>query len=71
MQHAHVPRAQTVTPEGSVKHFWNVPQDTHHDNKIRSPDTEDVPANQGAALLDLVPPEHTMPEGDNESTDKY
>ena len=30
MQHVHVPRPQTITPEGSVKHLWNAPQDTWH-----------------------------------------
>ena len=31
---AHVPRLQTITPDGCAKHLWNTPQDTHHDNKI-------------------------------------
>ena len=34
LQHAHVPRLLTITPEGSAKHFWNVSQDPHHDDKI-------------------------------------
>ena len=33
-------------------------------------DTEDVPATQKSALLDLVPWEHPKPEGDNESSDE-
>ena len=32
-------------------------------------DMEDVPSFQGSAPLDLVPPDHTMPRGDNESYD--
>ena len=32
---------------------------------------EDFPAIQGSAPLDPVPLEHTMSEGDNESSDKY
>ena len=34
-------------------------------------DTEDIPATQDSAPLDLVPPECIMPEGDNESSDEY
>ena len=36
-----------------------------------SHDTEDVPAMQDSHLLDLTPLDHTMPEGDNESSDEY
>ena len=36
-----------------------------------SHDMEDVPASQDAAPLDHVPPDHTMPKGNNESSDKY
>ena len=32
---------------------------------------EDVPATQDSDLLDLAPPEHAMPWGDNESSDEY
>ena len=32
---------------------------------------EDVPATQDSASLDIVPPEHIMPKGDNESSDEY
>ena len=34
LQHTHVPRTQTVTPEGSAKHPSKVPQNPHHDNEI-------------------------------------
>ena len=34
-------------------------------------DTEDVPAPQDSVPLDRAPPDHTMPRGDNESSDKY
>ena len=33
--------------------------------------TEDIPSTQNSAPLDLVPPEHLMPEGDIESYDEY
>ena len=36
-----------------------------------SHDTKDVHVNQDSDPLVLVPPEHTMPRGDNESSDKY
>ena len=36
-----------------------------------SHDTEDVPATQDSAPLDLAPPEHPMPEGYNELSDEY
>ena len=36
-----------------------------------SHDTEDIPAIQDSDSLDLAPLEHTMPEGDSESSDKY
>ena len=32
---------------------------------------EDVPATQGSHPLDLAPLEHTMPKGDDESSDEY
>ena len=35
-----------------------------------SHDTEGVPAAQDSSPLDLSPPEHPMPEGDNESCDE-
>ena len=34
-------------------------------------DVEDIPATQDSAALHLVPPEHIMPNGDNESSDEY
>ena len=33
--------------------------------------TQDIPAIQDSVPLDLVPPEHTIPRGDNESYDEY
>ena len=33
-------------------------------------DAEDVPASQGSACLDLVPPDHTMPRQDSDSSDE-
>ena len=33
--------------------------------------TQDVPATQDSAPLDLVPPQYAMPEGDNESSNEY
>ena len=36
-----------------------------------SHDTEDAPATEDSPSLDLVPPEHSMPEGDNELSDEY
>ena len=39
--------------------------------RFGSHDTEDISATQDLAPLDLVPPEHTMPEGDNESSDEF
>ena len=36
-----------------------------------SHDTEDIPATKDSAPLDLAPPEHIIPKGDNESSDKY
>ena len=39
--------------------------------RFESHGTEDVPATQDSALLYLVPSEHTMLKGDNESCDKY
>ena len=32
---------------------------------------EDVPAPEDSAPLDLAPPDHTMPGGDNESSNEY
>ena len=32
---------------------------------------EDIAATQDSAPLDLEPLKHTMPEGDNESSDEY
>ena len=34
-------------------------------------DTGDVSTPQESAPLDLAPPDHTMPRGDNESPDEY
>ena len=41
------------------------------ETSYRSHDTEDIPAIQDSAPLDIVPLEHPMPEGDNESSDEY
>ena len=46
-------------------------QDTQHKDKIGSHDKEDTPATQDSAFLDLAPPEHSMPEEDNDSSCKY
>ena len=34
-------------------------------------DMEDIPATQDSTPLDIAPLEHTMPEGDNKSSNKY
>ena len=36
-----------------------------------SHETEDSPATQDSSPLDLMPQDHPMPEGDNDSSDKY
>ena len=36
-----------------------------------SHDTENVPTTQGSPPLDLVPQEHPMLEGENDSSDEY
>ena len=53
-----------------LKHLWNALQDTMA-ARYGSHDTEEVPATQAIALLDIMPPEHPMPEGDNESPNAY
>ena len=39
--------------------------------RYRIHDTEDISATQDSPPLDCTPPEHPMPEGDNELSDKY
>ena len=39
--------------------------------RYESHDTEDVPTTQDSDPLELLPPKHTMPRGENESSDKY
>ena len=39
--------------------------------RYRNYDIEDALATKDSAFLGLVPPDHTMPEGDNESSKEY
>ena len=39
--------------------------------RYRCHDKEDVPATQDSAPLDLAPPKHPMPEGNNKASDEY
>ena len=39
--------------------------------RCRNHDTADVPAPQDTALLDLAPPDHTMPGSEGESSSEY
>ena len=36
-----------------------------------SQDTEDIPHTQDSSHLDLIPQDHCVPEGDNDSSDEY
>ena len=45
---------------------------THHmATRCGSKDTEDVADNQDSTLLDLMPQDHPVPEGDNNSSHEY
>ena len=59
-QHTHVLRPQTITPEGSAKNLWNVPQDIWHGNRYGNQDTEDVLDVQDSTPLHLEPQETTL-----------
>ena len=39
--------------------------------RYRSQDTEDVTDTQDSTPLDIVPQDHHVPEGDNDSPDEY
>ena len=71
LQHAHVPRPQTVTPGGSAKHL-GMHHKTHTlTTRYGNHDMENVLAPQDSAPLDHVPPDHTLPGASNESSNKY
>ena len=62
---------QTVTPEGSVKHPSKCNKTHTMTTRYGYHGTEDVCAPQDSVSLDLAPPDHTVPEQDNDSSTEY
>ena len=63
---------QTITPEGSAKHFWNMHHKTNGmETRYGNHDTEDIHDTQDSPSLDLVPQDRPMLERDNDSSDEY
>ena len=73
-QHTHVPRLQTFTPEGSAKHLCYMPQETLHGDQIWKSGHKGCPSHPGtqdSTPFNLMPQDHPVPDGDNDSSDEY
>ena len=68
LQHTHVTRLQTITPEGSAKNIWNVLQNSWHGDWIQKSGHRRHPCYSGLGFHATGPP---CARGVNDSSDEY